>query len=59
MLTISLAPGVKAGDPRAIVAAVRRAKLFGLDSPTTIAGPDGGAVVVRVVHQQIADGDGA
>jgi hypothetical protein len=58
-LTVSLAPGIKAGDPRAILAAVRimerRAKLFGLDSPTTIAGPDGGAVSVRIVHHHLKD----
>ena len=36
-LTVALAPGIKAGMPAAIVAAVRvmerRAKLFGLDAP--------------------------
>ena len=43
-LTLSLAPGIKAGDPRAVLAAVRilerRARLFGLDAaqPLTVAG---------------------
>ena len=60
LLTVSLAPRIEAGDPRAILAAVhimeRRAKLFGLDSPTMIAGPDGGALPVRIVHQLVKDG---
>ena len=36
-LTVALTPGIRAGDPRAVIAAVRvmerRAKLFGLDAP--------------------------
>jgi hypothetical protein len=40
-LTVALAAGIKAGDPRAILAAVRimerRAKLFGLDAPNAMA----------------------
>jgi hypothetical protein len=58
-LNVALAPGIKAGAPSAIVAAVkvmeRRAKLFGLDVPTKIAGPEGDAVTVRIVHQQVKD----
>jgi hypothetical protein len=42
---VSLAAGIRAGDPRAVMAMVRimerRAKLFGLDAPTKIAGPEG------------------
>src|SRR5262245_46964231 len=58
-LTVALAPGIKAGIPAAIMAAVRvmdrRAKLFGLDAPMQIAGPGGEAVSIRIVHQQLAD----
>ena len=56
-VTIALQPGIRAGDPRAILAAVRimerRAKLFGLDAPTKIAGPDGEAVSIRIVHREL------
>ncbi len=56
LLTLSLAPGIKLGDPRAISAAVRimerRARLFGLDAPTQIAGPDGQAIAVQIIHQR-------
>jgi hypothetical protein len=52
-LQVALAPGIRNGDPRAINAAVRvmerRAGLFGLDAPTTFAGPDGGPVVMKQV----------
>ena len=55
-LNVALANGIKAGQPSAIVAAVavmaRRAKLFGLDAPTQIAGPSGAPLAVRIVHQQ-------
>jgi len=55
-LTVSLAAGTRAGDPRAVLAMVRvmerRAKLFGLDAPTQIARPSGEAVPVRIVMQQ-------
>jgi hypothetical protein len=55
--TLALAPGIKVGDPRAILAAVRimerRARLFGLDAPTKIAGPEGEAVAIRVIHQEL------
>lgn len=57
MWTLALAPGIKAGDPRAIVAAVRlmerRARLFGLDAPTKIAGPEGEAVAIRIIHREL------
>lgn len=50
-----LAKGIKKGDPRAVLAAVRvserRCKLLSLDGPVTIAGGDGGAVPVRIVHE--------
>jgi hypothetical protein len=53
-LTVALAPGIRGGDPRAVLAAVRvmdrRAKLFGLDAPTKLAGPEGGPLVSKVVH---------
>jgi hypothetical protein len=56
-LTVALAAGIRTGDPRAVLAAVRlmerRARLFGLDAPTQIAGPDGAALPVRIVHQQV------
>jgi hypothetical protein len=55
-LNVALANGIKAGTPAAIFAAVkvmeRRAKLFGLDAPTMIAGPQGAALPVRIVMQQ-------
>ena len=58
-LTQALEPGITAGDPRAILAAVRvmerRAKLFGLDAPTTLAGPDGPPMSIRIVHQQLPE----
>jgi hypothetical protein len=58
--TLALEPAIAEGDPRAVLAAVRlmerRAKLFGLDAPTTVTGPEGGAVTVRIVHQQLAGG---
>jgi hypothetical protein len=57
-LNVALANGIKSGDPRAVVAAVRvmerRAKLLGLDAPTTISGPEGGPLAVlpvRIVHE--------
>ena len=55
-LNVALAAGIKAGTPGAIFAAVkvmeRRAKLFGLDAPTKIAGPDGDhPVSIRIVHE--------
>ena len=53
---MSPAAGIRAGDPRAVLAMVRvmerRAKLFGLDAQTQIAGPSGEAVSVRIVMQQ-------
>jgi DNA-binding CsgD family transcriptional regulator len=56
-LQVALTRGVRDGDPRAVLAAVRllerRARLFGLDAPTKIAGPDGAALPVRIVHQQV------
>jgi hypothetical protein len=56
-LTISLQSGIRAGDPRAILAAVRimerRAKLFGLDAPTKVAGADGEPMSIRLVHEQL------
>jgi len=58
-LTLALAPGIRAGDPRAIVAAVRvmerRARLFGLDAPQQLAGPAGEPVPIRIVYQQIPE----
>lgn len=55
--TLALAPGIKTGDPRSILAAVRimerRARLFGLDAPTKIVGPDGEAVSIRIVHREL------
>jgi len=58
-LTVSLHAGIRAGDPRAVLAMVRvmdrRAKLFGLDAPTRIAGPEGDPVTVQIVHQQLKD----
>ena len=58
-LQLALVPGIKVGDPRAILAAVRimerRARLFGLDAPTMIAGPEGGAVAIRIVHREVRD----
>jgi hypothetical protein len=57
--SLSLAPGIKDGDPRAVLAAIRimerRAKLFGLDAPTTIAGPDGAPVTIHIVHRELPD----
>ena len=54
-LHVALAAGIKAGHPSAVLATVRvmerRAKLCGLDAPTTIAGPDGGAVPVIVYRE--------
>jgi hypothetical protein len=59
VLTVALAPGIRAGEPRAIVAAVRvmerRARLFGLDAPQKITGPDGAPVAIRIVHQQLGE----
>jgi hypothetical protein len=56
-LTVALTPGIKAGMPGAILAAVRvmerRAKLFGLDAPTKIAGPAGEPMSIRIVHQEL------
>jgi DNA-binding CsgD family transcriptional regulator len=53
--TRMLEPGILDGDPRAILAAVRlmerRAKLLGLDAPTTITAPAGEALPVRIVMQ--------
>jgi DNA-binding CsgD family transcriptional regulator len=52
--TQALEPGIRTGDPRAILAAVRlmerRAKLFGLDAPTRtqFTGRSGGAVPIIV-----------
>jgi hypothetical protein len=58
-LWLALNPGITAGQPGAILAAVRvmarRAKLFGLDAPTTIAGPNGDAVPIRIVYQQLPE----
>lgn len=58
-LNVALANGIKLGDPRAVVAAVRvmerRAKLFGLDAPTKLAGPEGEAVIAKIIMQQIKD----
>ena len=55
-LTVALAPGIRSGNPAAVGAAVRlmerRARLFGLDAPTQIAGPSGAPLAVRIVHQQ-------
>ena len=33
----------------------RRAKLFGLDAPTTLAGPDGQPMSIRIVHHQLPE----
>jgi hypothetical protein len=59
VLTLALSPGIRAGEPRAIVAAVRvmerRARLFGLDAPQKITGPDGAPVAIRIVHQQLGE----
>jgi DNA-binding CsgD family transcriptional regulator len=56
-LQLALAPGIRAGDPRSVLAAVRimerRARLFGLDVPTKIAGPEGEAVPIRIVHREL------
>ena len=50
--------GVRKGSASAIRTAVsildRRAKLFGLDAPTKISGPTGGAVPL-IVHQQLKE----
>jgi hypothetical protein len=58
-LHVALAPGIQAGIPSTIVAAVRvmerRAKLFGLDAPTKIAGPEGEPMSIRIVHTQLPD----
>ena len=54
-LNLALAPGIKAGNPSAIMAAVRvmerRAKLFGLDAPTKIEGSDAQPVSVHIIHE--------
>ena len=57
-LTRALEPAIATGDPRAVLAAVRlmerRAKLFGLDAPTTVTGPDGGPLAMvpfRIIHE--------
>jgi Homeodomain-like domain len=59
VLTVALAPGIRNGEPRAIVAAVRvmerRARLFGLDAPQKITGPEGEPVAIRIVHQQMRE----
>lgn len=57
-LQLALAPGIRASDPRAVMACVRilerRARLFGLDAPQKLAGPDGGEVLLtRVVHREV------
>jgi hypothetical protein len=58
-LTIALQPGIESGDPRAILAAVRimerRARLFGLDAPQKVTGPEGEPVAIRIVHQQLGE----
>lgn len=58
-LTVALAPGIRASDPRAVMAAVRvmerRARLFGLDAPTTITAPVGAPLPVTIVHQQVRE----
>jgi hypothetical protein len=58
-LWLALNPGIKAGQPGAVLAAVRvmerPAKLFGLDALTKIAGPEGDAVPVRIVHEQLKE----
>ena len=50
---------IRAGDPRAVMATVRvmehRAKLFSLDAPTKLAGPDGEPMSIRIVHQQLPE----
>lgn len=57
-LHVALAAGIKAGDPRAVVATVRvmerRARLNGLDAPTLVAGPDGKALNVRIIDEHHA-----
>lgn len=56
-LQLPLAPAVRAGDPRAILAAVRilerRARLLGLDAPTLVTAPAGEPLPVRIVHQEL------
>jgi hypothetical protein len=59
VLQLALAPAIRTGDPRAIAAAVRlmerRAKLFGLDAPTTIAGIAEAPVNVVIQHRYVRD----
>ena len=56
---LALAPGIRAGDPRAVLAGVRclerRAKLLGLDAPQQLAGVDGGPLTIRIEHQELKD----
>jgi DNA-binding CsgD family transcriptional regulator len=58
-LTIALAAGIRAGDPRAILAAARlmerRAKLLGLDAPLQVTGADGAPLSVTIVHQELKE----
>jgi len=60
-LRVALASGVRNGDPRAISTAVRvmerRARLFGLDAPTELSGPNGGPLQVmkQVIHRQLPE----
>lgn len=57
VLQVALTQGIRSGDPRAILAAVRilerRARLYGLDAPTEITGPGGKPLTVSVTHQQL------
>jgi hypothetical protein len=57
-LHVALAAGIKAGNPGAVLATVRvmerRAKLNGLDAPTMLAGPDGGAMKM-LVYRELKD----
>ena len=58
-LTVALASGIRAGEPRAVLAAVRlmerRAKLLGLDAPLQVTGADGAPLSVTIVHQQVPE----
>ena len=58
-LTRALEVGITDGDPRAVVAAVRlmerRAKLLGLDAPTTVTATADAPLAIRIVHQELKD----
>jgi DNA-binding CsgD family transcriptional regulator len=58
-LTVALAPGIRAGDAKAVSAAVRimerRARLYGLDAPVKITGDEHAPMPVRIVHQQLRE----